>query len=289
MVIFKMAKDLQDFLHSPARGGANLGFVPTMGALHEGHLSLVNQSLRENNLTVSSIFVNPAQFNDPADFQKYPVTVEEDIRLLEEAGCDVLFLPGLEEIYPGGRIPDTQYDLGSLESRLEGAYRPGHFQGVCKVVHRLLDLVDPTRLYLGLKDYQQCMVIARLVRLLGREPGLEIVRCPTRREPSGLALSSRNKRLTEDQLIQAAGIYRSLQAIQQELGPGPLGPLKEQAAATLAREGFRVDYVEIATADTLEPVTDWDGARALVALVAAFLGEVRLIDNLLLARPGKHG
>jgi pantoate--beta-alanine ligase len=224
--------------------------------------------------------VNPSQFNDPKDFEKYPVTIEKDINLLEEAGCDVLFLPSVKEIYPHG-IPKTRhYELGFLESVLEGKFRPGHFPGVCTVVHRLLDILKPHHLYLGQKDYQQCLVITKLIELIGKSDKIKITICPTLREANGLAMSSRNMLLTSGERTKATTIFKSLQFIKEHLRPGNIEKLKLKAGSLLEDQGFRPDYAEIATADDLSAVTEWDGQQKLVALVAAFLNEVRLIDNM---------
>jgi pantoate--beta-alanine ligase len=172
MVLFKTADKLHNYLDLKRKQGKTCGFVPTMGALHAGHISLVKACKKDNDLCVVSIFVNPTQFNDKADFEKYPLTPEQDIALLEQHGCDILFMPPASEIYPGGIIPSHHYELGELETVLEGKFRPGHFQGVCMVVDRLLQLVQPNRLYLGQKDYQQCMVITRLLAL--QHPSVEL-------------------------------------------------------------------------------------------------------------------
>lgn len=251
-----------------------------MGALHKGHVSLVERCRTENELLVCSIFVNPTQFNDPKDFRKYPITLENDIYLLEKAGCDALFLPAVEEIYPGGASHLKKYELGSLELILEGEFRPGHFQGVCQVVHRLLDIVQPNKLYLGQKDFQQCMVIRELTRLVGIRT--DIVICPTQREKDGLAMSSRNLRMNADERERAPRIYDALLSIRNGIKPGSLAQLSGAARQLLEEAGFKVDYVAIALADTLEITDDWDGRKPLVALVAAYLNEIRLIDNMLL-------
>lgn len=262
-----------------------IGFVPTMGALHPGHLKLVEHSKKNSDTTVVSIFVNPTQFNDPSDYARYPITLEKDIYLLEQAGCDIVFLPAIEEIYPAGTSLQEPYALGYLENLLEGKYRPGHFQGVCQVVHRLLELVQPTFLFLGQKDYQQCMVIQQLIRLKQLPVALRII--PTLREASGLALSSRNLRLSEKDKEAATAIYRSLQLIRSELRPGNLEPLITRAVDEIKAAGFtQIDYVSIASAQDLREVTDWDGHSPLVALAAAFIGGVRLIDNLPLTGTG---
>jgi len=228
-------------------------------------------------------FVNPTQFNDPADYKKYPVTIENDIMLLETEECHVLFLPSVAEIYPDGTGTARHYDLGYLETVLEGKYRPGHFQGVCMVVSRLLELVMPDSLHIGQKDYQQCMVIKRLVGLIGLENELKVVISPTLREPDGLAMSSRNTRLTEDDRKKASMIFESLQFIKKQIRKGGLDDLKTETVEKFLGNGFKVDYVEIADTQTLQIVDDWDGRQKLVALAAVFLGGVRLIDNVLLS------
>ena len=208
MILFKKITELTHFLAKKKKNGNLIGFVPTMGALHNGHLSLIAQCKMQNTITVSSIFVNPTQFNQAKDFEKYPVTLENDINLLEKAGCDVLFLPSVTEIYPNGIANLPQYQLGYLETVLEGKYRPGHFQGVCQVVHRLLDIVQPNNLYLGQKDYQQCMVIKKLVEITNLN--INIVVGSTLREANGLAMSSRNMRLNDDERKKAVKIAETL-------------------------------------------------------------------------------
>ena len=282
MILFKKVRDLRKWLDAQQENGSKIGFVPTMGALHKGHISLTEECKKENDITVCSIFINPTQFNDPADLKKYPVTIEEDIDMLEEAGTDVLFLPDLEEVYPNGFSETKRYDLGYLETLLEGRYRPGHFQGVCMVVDRLLDIVQPGTLYLGQKDYQQCMVLARLMELTGRFDKIRLEFCPTLREPDGLAMSSRNMRLAKEDREKAPAIYQCLQQIKSELRPGKTEMLKKKSVDWLKEKGFKPDYVEIADAKDLVPVVEWDGKQNLVALIAAYLTEIRLIDNLLL-------
>lgn len=282
MILYKKAADLRKHLDDQSKSGEKIGFVPTMGALHEGHLSLIRISKKATDLTVCSIFVNPTQFNDPKDFEKYPITIEKDIELLANAGCDILFLPSVKEIYPDELSPSLKYDLGYLERILEGKFRPGHFQGVCMVVHRLLEIVMPDNFYLGQKDYQQCMVIKKLIALIGLSNAILVNICPTLREPDGLAMSSRNVRLNEDERIKATAIFRNLSFIKENLTTGDLKGLKETAFRNLSEAGFNVDYIEIADANDLSIIDDWDGQKKLVALAAAFMKEVRLIDNILL-------
>jgi pantoate--beta-alanine ligase len=282
MIIFKEASGIGKYLQKKREMGAGIGFVPTMGALHRGHMTLVEASVKAANLTVCSIFVNPTQFNDPADFAKYPVTLEKDLQMLADTGADIVFLPEVTEIYPEGMKQGVNYPLGDLETVLEGKYRPGHFQGVCQVVHRLLGIIRPDILYMGQKDYQQCMVVQHLIDLYKIPVRLET--CSTIREETGLAMSSRNMRLSVDDRFRAAEIYRTLRYIKKQLQPGSLTDIKQQATTKLTRSGFKVDYLEICHARKLTLLENWDGASPIVALVAAFLGEVRLIDNLVLTQ-----
>lgn len=284
MIIFHEIGALQKHLSAERKKHKSIGFVPTMGALHEGHLSLIRQSKSKSNITVCSIFVNPTQFNDPKDFEKYPVTIENDIHFLVKEETDILFLPSVVEIYPRGIKLQLYYDLGYLETILEGAHRPGHFQGVCQVVHRLLEIVQPQFLFIGQKDYQQCMVLKRLTVLM--EIPVEIIIGETLREENGLAMSSRNLRLSAGQKQQATAIHQSLLDIKSSISNVPVGQLQNETVAYLLKRGFsKVDYVAIADATTLQPINEdetWNGQTQLVALVAAFMGEVRLIDNMIL-------
>jgi pantoate--beta-alanine ligase len=233
--------------------------------------------------TLCSIFVNPTQFNDPQDFQKYPVVIESDIVKLEKQGCDLLFLPHVDEIYPQSNDQLIHYDIGHLEQVLEGKFRPGHFQGVCRVVDILLDIVAPHRLYLGQKDFQQCMVIRKMIELTGKTTELRI--CPTIRERDGLAMSSRNMRLSAEQRQIAPTMYAVLSNAKNNLKTGDLSVMQKQALEQLEKAGFRPDYFEFADADTLDIIRQWNGRDNVVALVAAFLGDVRLIDNMILSSP----
>lgn len=280
MILFKKADELASHIRKKRSSGIRIGLVPTMGALHQGHLSLVSEAKKHTGLIVSTIFVNPTQFNDPKDYKKYPVTIEKDIFLLEKNGLDLLFLPEITEIYPDGTDGLEKYNLGYLENILEGVYRPGHFQGVCQVMQRLLSIIMPNDLFMGQKDYQQCMVIRRLLELTGFPTVLHT--CPTQREEDGLAMSSRNIRLNAEERKRAVSIYESLMFLKNNLRPGPLIELIEDARQILKKNNFFVDYVAIADADTLESAEYWDGDQKLVALVAAFQQQVRLIDNMTL-------
>ena len=253
-----------------------------MGALHSGHLSLINSSKKVTDVTVCSIFVNPTQFNDQTDFEKYPQTIENDIFLLEQNDTDILFLPSVEEMYPEGTSAKRNYNLGYLETILEGKYRPGHFQGVCQVVHKLLNIVQPDEIFFGQKDYQQCMVINKLIEL-ENIPVEEII-VPTIREESGLAMSSRNLRLSSSAKEKATAIYKTLLQIKEDIHSKDINTIKKEATQNLLKAGFtKVDYVEIADANTLEPLYQLNNKTKAVALIAAYIDGIRLIDNLLLS------
>jgi pantoate--beta-alanine ligase len=276
MIIFKKVGILKDFLAKQKAANKTIGFVPTMGALHAGHLSLLNQSKSKTDVTVCSIFVNPTQFNDAKDFEKYPVTISQDVLALEKDGCDVLFLPSVSEIYPDGTNTTFKYDLGELENVLEGKYRPGHFQGVAQVVHRLLNIVEPDYLFLGQKDYQQVMVIKQLIRLNNLK--VEVITANTFRESSGLAMSSRNLRLSEDEKQKAREISTMLNYIKENYKRVEADQLEQYATKYLLANGFtKVDYVAIADAETLKPANGT--SKGVVALIAAFINDIRLIDN----------
>lgn len=280
MLIFHHIKDLRQFLLNKRSVHSQIGFVPTMGALHQGHLSLIEQSRMQTDLTVCSIFVNPAQFNDPKDFEKYPVTLDRDIQLLLSAGTDVLFLPDVQEMYPEEHDYPLSYELGYFETVLEGAYRPGHFQGVCKVMHRLLKIVEADIVFMGQKDFQQCMVVQQLLSLTGIKTKLNIV--PTLRETDGLAMSSRNMRLGDQDRQTAVSIYEALMQMKSQLQAGDVVQLKKAASDFLTAKGFKVDYAELANAHTLELIDTWNGKDSIVALIAASLNDVRLIDNMMM-------
>ena len=282
MILFKKVASLRNWLENQPLTNENIGFVPTMGALHAGHLSLIEASKKENGLTICSIFVNPTQFNDPADFQKYPITIEKDILLLEEAGCDVIFLPSVNEIYPKGIPEHKHYDLGFIETVFDGEFRPGHFQGVCMVVERLLRIVLPNNLYLGQKDYQQCMVITKLIELMHMTDTIKVHICPTLREHNGLAMSSRNMRLSPVERETASIIFQSLKMIQEYYGKQSPASLHATAQSMLESAGLKPDYIQIVDAKNLSSITEWNASQKAVVLAAAFMNEVRLIDNMIL-------
>lgn len=282
MVIFKKENDLKSYLLKISEKGVGIGYVPTMGALHKGHMSLLDRGRQNGDFTVVSIFVNPTQFNDKKDFENYPVTIDEDKMMLIEAGCDVLFLPSVEEMYPNGTVNASEYDFGYLDTILEGAKRPGHFKGVGQVVARFLEIIQPDRLYLGQKDYQQCMVLKKLATQV---PGIEDVQveiCPIVREADGLAMSSRNRRLTEPQRALANLLYQCLVSIRTKVGQQQFSIVHKECMDILKEKGLEPEYVALADARDLKLLDEYDTERPMVALIAARIGQVRLIDNMLL-------
>lgn len=256
---------------------SGIGFVPTMGALHDGHRSLVERARKENRTVVVSVFVNPTQFNDKNDLKHYPRTPEADIRLLEEAGVDYVFMPSVEEIYPE---PDTRvFDFGQIDKVMEGATRPGHFNGVAQVVSRLFDIVKPARAYFGEKDFQQIAVIRAMVRQLGLQ--LEIVPCPIVRGEDGLALSSRNQLLDEAHRAAAPHIYASLKAGAERSHELTPAELKAWVTAEVERNPLlKVIYYQSVDADTLQEVGAWSDSAHVQGCIAVQAGEIRLIDNI---------
>lgn len=259
--------------------GLSIGFVPTMGALHEGHLSLIRQAHKENEVVVCSIFVNPVQFNNPSDLEKYPRTMEADLDLLEKEGCDLVFAPDVDEMYP--EQVTEKYDFGNLELVLEGKFRPGHFNGVGIVVSRLFDIIMPDNAYFGEKDYQQILIIKQLVK--NTKSAVNVIPCPIIRESDGLAMSSRNKRLTEEQRGVAPFIFKILteaQQLSQTMSPEDLVKWGENVFNN--QPEFKLDYFQISDNKSLMPIVAKDNCKSGRLLVAAYLGEIRLIDNVLI-------
>ena len=279
MQVFKTAIGIQEYASKQRLNSLIIGFIPTMGALHDGHISLIRASKGENDLTICSVFVNPTQFNEPADFQKYPRQIDSDLKKLEEAGCDVVFLPSVNDIYPQ---PDTtKYDLGKVASVIEGAHRPGHFNGVASVVKRFLELVHPHHAYFGLKDYQQYLVIQKLIE--GYQLDVNIVGCPILREASGLAMSSRNQLLSERGKEIAANLHKSLVLVKNTSLQYPAAELEKIGMAYLeSKEGIEPEYFVVVDKHTLLPPIN-DDSTELIALLAARVEGVRLIDNMYLS------
>lgn len=281
MLLLKKSDALCAFLKKNKQSGKTVGFVPTMGALHAGHVSLINKSKTENDITVCSIFVNPVQFNDPEDLKKYPRPVEKDIELLLSAGCNVLFYPSVEEIYPNGTQELIHFNLGGIEKILEGKFRPNHFQGVANVMKLLLDTVQPDRLYMGQKDFQQVMVVRKMMDL--ENIHCQLIPCEIVREPDGLAMSSRNVRLSESERKNASDISQTLFFIQNNFNTLSISEIKSEAKKMLIRiPDSQLDYLEIANAGNLSAVTDQNDAEHIVALIAIKVGKVRLIDNVII-------
>lgn len=285
MKVFNFIVDIQRFVEEKRNEGLKIGFVPTMGALHEGHLSLINRAKKENDIVVCSVFVNPIQFNNPADLEKYPRTPEKDIEKLEQAGCDAVLMPSVEEMYPE-KVED-HYDFGNLERVMEGACRPGHFNGVAIVVRKLFEIVTPNRAYFGEKDFQQLAIINKMVRDLNMN--LEIVPCPIVRENDGLAMSSRNVRLNDKERAIAPKIFATLNDVASKIDATGVTSLQdsmspaEMKSYALAKyseiKEFDVEYVEITDEINLKSIENWNECEHARIFVALQLGPVRLIDN----------
>lgn len=278
MLIFTKTHEIAEFLAIQHKSGLKTGFVPTMGALHPGHISLVEKAKRENDQVIVSIFVNPTQFNNPEDLKNYPKTPEADQKMLEDAGTDILFQPSIDEIYTHGLKEGKQVDLGTLEKVLEGAHRPGHFKGVVQVVSRLFDIVQPDRAYFGEKDFQQLAVIRKMTAALNYKT--EIIGCETLREKNGLAMSSRNLRLSEEEREIATQIYKAMQYVRDNWKTiGQKEALKNAIEKINSHPPLKVEYLEIADAKDLQPISNADSVSARV-FAAVFCGDVRLIDNI---------
>ncbi len=279
MIIFHSIKELQGKVRLQKKSGKSLGFVPTMGALHDGHLSLIEHAKQECDLVIVSIFVNPKQFNNSLDLSKYPRTIEKDIALLEAINCDYLFTPNEKEIYPESESEQDVYDFGILSSSLEAKHRPGHFDGVAKVVRRLFEIVKADKAYFGEKDYQQLAIIRSLCKSLKSPP--EIVGCPIIRESSGLAMSSRNMLLSEKEVEEATILSRVLSGVSDLVLDMNPGDVCESCTSTIEQNSsLKVEYFEIVDAHTFEEIISWEDSKEIIALVAAFIGKVRLIDNM---------
>jgi len=275
MLIFDKIESLQLFLKKSK--GKTIGFVPTMGALHEGHLSLIQASKEKTDITICSVFVNPAQFNKVEDLEKYPRNIEKDVGMLEQKGCDLLFFPTVDEMYP---VPPTkQYDFGDLGVVMEGKHRPGHFNGVGLVIERFFEIIHPDYAFFGEKDFQQLAVIRELVRQLNSST--VIVGCPIYREKSGLAMSSRNERLSEKEKEDAQAIFKALEHVKKKSTNSTIAELKQYFFNTLNQyQNFEVEYFSVADGNTLQPITNWGESDYCVAFTAVNVGSVRLIDNM---------
>lgn len=277
MKLIRTIKELQAELDTYKKQGKKIGLVPTMGALHAGHASLVKRSVSENSATVVSVFVNPTQFNDKNDLIKYPCNLDADCQLLEEVGATFVFAPAVEEMYPE---PDTrQFNFAPLDTVMEGAFRPGHFNGVAQIVTKLFDAVQPDNAYFGEKDFQQLAIIRAMVKQLGYT--LHIVGCPIVRETDGLALSSRNARLSKEEREIALNISQTLFKSRIFAASHSLEETVKFVEDSIAAvDGLRLEYFQIVDGNTLQPVSDWEDSDYIVGCITVFCGEVRLIDNI---------
>ena len=275
MIVVETIKKLKQELENYK--SKNVGFVPTMGALHSGHISLVERSVKENDVTVVSVFVNPTQFNDKADLERYPRTEEADKKLLEAAGCDIVFMPQVEEMYPE---EDTRvFNFGSIETVMEGKYRPGHFNGVAQIVSKLFYAVEPTRSYFGEKDFQQVAIIRDMVRQLNLP--VEIIACPIIREESGLARSSRNELLSAEERKKAALISQVLSKSVNFAKEMSVEEVKNWVCEQFTHdEVFKMDYYDIVDGNSLQSISSWEDSDYIVGCIAIYCGKIRLIDNI---------
>jgi pantoate--beta-alanine ligase len=271
--------ELLEYIHKVRDKGSSIGFVPTMGALHDGHLSLIKAAKKENDVVVCSIFVNPVQFNNAADLERYPRDIESDETLLIQEQCDILFHPTADEMYP--EPPLEEFDFHGLDTVLEGFYRPGHFRGVAIVVKKLFEIVQPTRAYFGLKDYQQLLIIHNLAKDL--KMPVEIVPCTIIRETNGLAMSSRNALLTEAEYKHSSLIYDTLKMVKIQSGFSTIKEIKDYVDRQFKKnKKFRLEYFEIVDMYSLKPLRTWSESNTVIACIAVYLGNVRLIDNVIL-------
>ena len=280
VIVFKTINELKNYLNDQKGSGKTLGFVPTMGALHQGHISLIQKSLTQTDITICSIFVNPTQFNNSIDLEKYPRTTAEDMKLLAAANCDVLFIPSVLEMYPNGQIKNTE-DYGSITNIFEGEKRPGHFDGVITIVSRFFEIINPNQTFFGQKDYQQCMVVHELINRHFKTIKLYIE--PTVRQNDGLAMSSRNSRLNKSELLEALAISKALFYVKENWGSYEINDLIHEARNIIQSVGIlKIEYFEICNKITLERLSghsnQYDDA---VVVTAVFCGDVRLIDNLI--------
>lgn len=277
MKTFEKGSELRNNILELKKSGKKVGFVPTMGALHQGHVSLVKRSVAENDFTAVSIFVNPTQFNDKNDLKNYPRTLENDLNLLSENGCDFVFIPSVEEMYPED---DTrQFSFGSLETVMEGKHRPGHFNGVAQIVSKLFDVVPAQRAYFGEKDFQQVAIINKLKEIL--QIPVEIVPCPIFREADGLAMSSRNVLLSDVQRKNAPHIYQTLLSSLEKSKSIPVDSLKKWVIEAInANPELQTEYFDIVDALTLQSVENWNQSSKIIGCIAVKVGKIRLIDNI---------
>lgn len=280
MQIIHDVPQLQSVIAKLKSQGKSIGFVPTMGALHSGHISLINQAAENCDIVVCSIFVNPTQFDNKDDLTKYPRTLDTDAQLLVKNGTHILFAPGVDDIYPDGMDAGMKIDLNGLDKVMEGEFREGHFDGVVQVVHRLLDIVKPDELFMGQKDFQQFTIIQYMIDLL--EMPIKLVVCPIMREDHGLAMSSRNVRLSPEMREKAAILYKTLKSAKRNLKKKPVSEIIEKSMKKLSKPPFKAEYFKIVNGHTLRDIKSIEESDYIVACLAVWAGDVRLIDNMIL-------
>ncbi len=280
MKILKSVSGIRKALAEEIKAGKTIGFIPTMGALHMGHMSLIQKSVKENDITVTSVFVNPTQFNQKEDLDKYPRNLKADAKLLKQFGCDYIFAPGVAQIYPKKIDTTVKLDIDHLTQSMEGPNRPGHFVGVVQVVKRLLDILEPNKLYMGQKDFQQFSIIDYMLKKLKMKTKLRV--CPIIREEDGLAMSSRNVRLAKKHRPLCTVIYKTLIFTKENLGKKTTKYLEKKAMERLAERPFNPEYFEIVDGKTMEKIKNPDNHKLIVACTAVWAGKVRLIDNMIL-------
>lgn len=279
MVVLKRKQEVRDYISSQRSENKKIGFVATMGALHPGHLSLIDVAALQNDVVVCSIFINPLQFNNKSDFEKYPQTLDADLKLLESKKCDVVFVPDVEEMY--ANEDNTIFDFGNLDKVMEGVYRPGHFLGMAKVVKRLFDIITPDTAYFGEKDFQQLAIIRKFTQDL--KLPVKIVGCPILREESGLAMSSRNLLLSETEKSLASNIFKILSQAKAKAGKSTILEIKKWVLTEInSLPNFNLEYFEVADAETLQAATVWDKSKCTMGFIVVSVGSVRLIDNIVL-------
>lgn len=277
MILIKSLEDLHFWIYNQRRFGKKIGFVPTMGALHNGHISLVNQSKRENDSTIVSVFVNPTQFNNEEDLEKYPRTETADILILEQSGCDAVFFPDVKDIYPGGQNSE-KFSFNGLENQMEGKFRPGHFNGVATVVKRFFEIVQPDKAYFGEKDFQQLRIVQELVKKLNFR--VEIIPVSIMREDDGLAMSSRNTRLTKEMRLESPKIYQLLSEAKHFFKSHSIEQTKKFVEERFNETKLDLEYFEIADEETLQSASSKENHKKLRGFIAVFAGKIRLIDNI---------
>lgn len=282
MILSTTVQEIQDLIKQKKQEGLTVGFVPTMGALHNGHMSLIEHSNKHSDVTLCSIFVNPTQFNETSDLVHYPRTLESDMKLLGEHNCQLVFFPTVTEMYPPGLDTEIEMDFQGIDTAMEGEFRPGHFAGVAQVIHRFLEILQPDHIYMGQKDFQQVRVVEMVTEQ--HNHSTEVVMVPTVRHEDGLAQSSRNLRLTEENRAKSNVIFRVLSWAKEQVGNRPIKEVRDVAMANLSIPNFRPEYFDIIDGHTFQPIENWKESDYIVACTACWAGEIRLIDNMILKK-----